>query len=107
MKAFQVYVPQYDNFGRSQSDAHAKLKNIALDIWGGYTILPGCTGAWRNPEDGILYLDTIQIWTLFAEDADTVRYFARCVAQDLDQLAVTVVFPDQSVEFVEQDTPIQ
>lgn len=59
MKAFLIALPVFDNAGRSYDKAHAAFQKCALETAGGYTRRPHGEGAWRDPADGRVYVDSM------------------------------------------------
>ena len=54
MRLWQIVVPSFDNMGRPyRSDA---FLSRLIDDYGGYTVIPGTSGAWRD-DAGKLYQD--------------------------------------------------
>lgn len=49
----EIYLPECDNAGLHNTSVHEALQARLLDMFGGYTRVPRCDGAWRGPNDTI------------------------------------------------------
>lgn len=101
MYRYEIYVPLTNNAGEDIPAAtfdalHGELKST----FGGYTRNPTeLVGVWVG-DDGVTYRDRINIYTIFADTAESIRTAALYVADHFQQLAVAVIHPDNRSELV-------
>lgn len=88
-KLYQFTLPCLDNRQRSYEKARKAWEAKAMDLAGGLTILPLAEGAWKSPETGKIYRETVARYDVACD---------RAVALALVQEACEL-FPDQEAIF--------
>ncbi|BBK30731.1 hypothetical protein STHU_13650 [Allostella humosa] len=97
---FAIYVPNKDRDGLPV--AQSKWLNEALQllsaVGGGATAMPPVTGAWRNPETGILIIEEpVVVYAyvkpaLFVESLPELAAFVRRMGRETNQGAIALEF---------------
>jgi hypothetical protein len=82
------------------NEARIRLLSLAAVFFGGYTLGPQGQGAWFNTETEEFIYDNVSPLCIATEDEEQFLRFANYVKQDLEQVAVYVRFPDNTVRFI-------
>lgn len=104
MQEAYIHLPEADNDGLSLDQEATKVADMILEGFGGFTAQEA-KGAWKDPDDGKLYIESVTRIAI-AADWDDLRNVNRLlgIAQEaaalMRQVCVYVAFPGD-VRFVE------
>lgn len=102
MKKYELYVPQNLNNGDAVTgETISQIESVMEAMFGGFTHNPAPQrGVYVNPE-GRRYVDTVHVYTLFADTEAQIESLATYVCWTLDQECVSVVYPNGDAKFVQ------
>jgi hypothetical protein len=110
MQIASIILPNHDNAGESTESFHRACQLTLIDTFGGFTSTQ-VSGGWRDELTGKVYIDQSTRYDLAMDDTAENRAkivsLARFYGHAMKQECVFVVYPDQTVDFIDSHANIK
>ena len=111
IQVLTLYIPSKDRHGRpvrNQRRWVLRAATLLAEIGGGVTIMPRMRGGWLKPKGGILWEDTVLMYTYirtqpFLDRVTELRSFVHRLGRETNQGEVVVEFDDMMFRITEFD----
>jgi hypothetical protein len=88
MRTFEITLPVNSNAGVRYEVARKLFEHDALRIAGGFTKLPECERAWRDPSDGKVYWEMVRTYRIASNPRDIAALMDIAFRTFSDQKAI-------------------